>query len=89
MKNIMASFRTIGIFPLDQNKVVSLVNPVISTESPVSKPGSLTYLPLLSPMPSPKQSLYLILTFQMLKSHFSLKGFKIIIKEMMIITICG
>ena len=55
MKNIMASFRTTGIFPLDRNKVLSLVNSVISTESPVSKPGGLTYLPLLSPMPSPKQ----------------------------------
>ena len=55
MKNIMASFRTTGIFPLDRNKVLSLVNSVISTESPVSKPGGLTYLPLLTPMPSPKQ----------------------------------
>ena len=55
MKNIMASFHTTGIFPLDQNKVLSLVNSVISTESPVSKPGGLTYLPLLSSMPSPKQ----------------------------------
>ena len=43
IKNIMASFRTTGIFPLDQNKVLSLVNSVISTESPVSKPGGLTY----------------------------------------------
>ena len=53
----MASFRTTGIFPLDQNKVLSLVNSVISTESPVSTPGGLTYLPLLTPMPSPKQKL--------------------------------
>ena len=57
IKNIMASFRTTGIFPLDQNKVLSLVNSVISTESPVSTPGGLTYLPLLTPMPSPKQKL--------------------------------
>ena len=55
MKNIMASFRTTGIFQLDQNKVLSLVNSVVSTESPVSKPGGLTYFPLLTPMPSPKQ----------------------------------
>ena len=72
----MASFRTTGIFPLDRNKVLSLVNSMISTESPVYKPGGLTYLPLLSPMPSPKQKPVPDLTFQMLKLHFSLKGFK-------------
>ena len=76
IKNIMASFRTTGIFPLDRNKVLSLVNSVISTESPVSKPGGLTYLPLLTPMPSPKQKLVSDPDFQMLKLHFSLKGFK-------------
>ena len=53
----MASFRITGIFPLDRNRVLSLVNSIISTESPVSKPGGLTYLPLLSPMPSPKQKI--------------------------------
>ena len=55
MKNIIASFRTTGIFPMDRNKVLSLVQSTISTESPVSKPGGLTYLPLLTPIPSPKQ----------------------------------
>ena len=42
MKNIMASFSQLE-FLLDQNKVLSLVNSVVSTESLVSKPGGLTY----------------------------------------------
>ena len=89
MKNIMASFLTTGILPLDRNKVLSLVNSVISTEPLVSKPGDLTYLPLLTPMPSPKQKPASDPNFRMLKLRFSLKGFKKVIKEMMIVTICG
>ena len=58
MKNIMVSFHTTENFLLDQNKVLSLVNFVISTESPV--PGGLTYLPVLTPMLSPKQKLVAI-----------------------------
>ena len=56
MKNIMAGFRTTGIFPLDRNKVLSLVQSTISSESQGCKPGGLTYLPLLTPIPSPKQN---------------------------------
>ena len=89
MKNIMASFRTNGIFPLDRNKVPSLVNSVILTESPVSKPGGLTYLPLLSPMPSPKQKPVSDLDFSDAEIALFIERFKKIIKEMMIVTICG
>ena len=56
IKNIMASFRTTGLFPVDQYKMVVTVQSTIATAMPSSKNISVTYLPLLTPIPSPKLS---------------------------------
>jgi len=56
IKNIMASFRTTGLFPVDRCKVLATVQSTIATATPPSKNVGLTYLPLLTPIPSPKWS---------------------------------
>jgi len=56
IKNIMASFRTTGLFPVDRYKVLATVQSTIATATPSSKNVGLTYLPLLTPIPSPKRS---------------------------------
>ena len=49
MKNILAAFRTCGIYPIDRSKIITRLEP----PSPVQpKAGGLTYLPLLTPAPS-------------------------------------
>ena len=54
IKNIMAGFHTTGIYPLDRSKVISALEESVMT--PPHKTGSLTYLPLLTPVPSPRKS---------------------------------
>ena len=49
MKNVLAAFRTCGIFPIDRSKVISRIEP---SSTPQPKAGGLTYLPLLTPAPS-------------------------------------
>ena len=56
MKNTIASFRTTGLYPIDRNKVLATVQSTIATETPASKKVGLGYLPLLTPIPSPKCS---------------------------------
>ena len=48
MKNILASFRTCGVYPINRNKVMSRIE---LPSSPKPKAGGLTYLPLLTPTP--------------------------------------
>lgn len=48
MKNILASFRTCGVYPINRNKVMSHIE---LPSSPKPKAGGLTYLPLLTPTP--------------------------------------
>ena len=47
----MAGFSTTGIYPVDRNKVISKLE-----EAPPKQPGKLSYLPLLTPIPSPSRS---------------------------------
>ena len=53
IKNIMAGFHTTGIYPLDRSKVISALEESVIT--PPHKTSSLTYLPLLTPLPSPRK----------------------------------
>ena len=50
----MAGFSTAGIYPLDRNKVISKLEEVMFT--PPKQPSKLSYLPLLTPVPSPSMS---------------------------------
>ena len=52
--NVMAGFSTAGIYPLDRNKVISKLEEAMFT--PPKQPGKLSYLPLLTPVPSPSIS---------------------------------
>ena len=54
VKNIMAGFRTGGIYPLDRNKVISKLEEAMFT--PPKQPSKLSYLSLLTPVPSPSMS---------------------------------
>ena len=49
--NIMAGFSTTGIFLTDRNKVISKLEASMCT--PTKQPNKLSYLPLLTPVPSP------------------------------------
>jgi len=53
IKNLMASFHTTGLFPVDRCKALATVQSTIATAIPHSKTVGLTYLPLLMPIPSP------------------------------------
>ena len=52
--NVMAGFSTAGIYPLDRNKVISKLEEAMFT--PPKQPSKLSYLPLLTPVPSPSIS---------------------------------
>ena len=52
--NIMAGFSTAGIYPLDRNKVISKLEEAMLT--PPKQSSKLSYLPLLTPVPSPSRS---------------------------------
>ena len=52
--NVMAGFSTAGIYPLDRNKVISKLEEAMFT--PLKQPSKLSYLPLLTPVPSPSIS---------------------------------
>ena len=54
MTNIMAGFRTGGIYLLDRNKVISKLEEAMFTLP--KQPSKLSYLPLLTPVPSPSMS---------------------------------
>ena len=54
MTNIMAGFSTAGIYLLDRNKVISKLEEAIFT--PPKQPSKLSYLPLLTSVPSPSMS---------------------------------
>lgn len=48
MRNILAAFRTCGVYPIDRSKIISRVEPP-STPQPTA--SGLSYLPLLTPAP--------------------------------------
>ena len=54
LTNIMAGFSTTGIYPIDRNKVISKLEEAMYT--PPKQPGKHSYLPLLTPIPSPSRS---------------------------------
>jgi len=49
--NIMAGFSTTGIYPVNRSKVISKLEALMCT--PSKQPSKLSYLPLLTPVPSP------------------------------------
>ena len=51
--NIIAGFKTTGVFPTDRNKVISK----LEVATPPKQPSTLPYLPLLTPAPSPSRSM--------------------------------